>query len=51
MYGQIGFLKTDRGLLCTADLVHCFFDLVSYSIQTEIIKYILIQEEIAGFEF
>ena len=40
MYGKIEVLKTDRGLLCTPDLVYCFFELVSYSFQTESIKYI-----------
>ena len=31
--------RTDRGLLCTADLVYCFFELVSYSFQRESLKY------------
>ena len=34
-----GFLKTDHGLLCTPDLVYCFFELVSYSFQRESIEY------------
>ena len=36
-----GFLKIDHGLLCTPDLVYCFFELVNYSFQllTESIKY------------
>ena len=34
-----GFLKTDHGLLCTPDLVYCFFELISYSFQRESIKY------------
>ena len=33
-----GFLKTDHGLLCTPDLVYCFFELVSYSFQRESIE-------------
>ena len=33
------FLKADHGLLCTSDLVYCFFELVSYSFQRESIKY------------
>ena len=33
------FLKADHGLLCTSDLVYCFFELVSYSFQGESIKY------------
>ena len=37
MYGD--FLNTDHGLLCTPDLVYCFFQLVSYSFQIESIKY------------
>ena len=32
-------LKTDHGLLCTPDLVYCFFELLSYSFQRESIKY------------
>ena len=34
-----GFLKSDHRLLCTPDLVYCFFELVSNSFQLEIIKY------------
>ena len=35
-----GFLKTVRtGLLCTPDLVYCFFELISYSFQGERGKY------------
>ena len=33
------FLKTVQGLLCTPDLVYCFFELVSYFSQRESIKY------------
>ena len=33
------FLKTYHGVLCTPDLVYCFFELVSYSFQRESIKY------------
>ena len=33
------FLKTDHGLFCTADLVYCFLEIVSYSFQRETIKY------------
>ena len=40
MYEKIKVsLRTDRGLLCTADLVYCFFELVSYSFQRESLKY------------
>ena len=46
-----GFLKTDHGLLCTPDLVYCFFELVSYSFQKEKASNIWIQEELGGFEF
>ena len=34
-----GFLKTDHVVLCTPDLVYCFFELISYSFQRESIKY------------
>ena len=37
------FLKTDHGLLCTPDLMYCFFE--------EEASNIWIQEELAGFEF
>ena len=40
MYEKIKVsLRTDRELLCTADLVYCFFKLVSYSFQRESLKY------------
>ena len=34
----MGFQKNDHGLLCTPDLVYCFFEFVSYYFQRESIK-------------
>ena len=41
MYGKnSGFLKSNKGLLCTSDLVCTFFKLISYIFQKESDKYI-----------
>ena len=34
------FSKTDHGILCTPDLVYCFFEFISYTFQRESVKYI-----------
>ena len=36
MYGRN---QADHGLLCTPDLVYCFFEFVSYTFQKESVEY------------
>ena len=41
MYGgKSSFRKTDHGLLCTPDLVYCFFEFITYTFQIERVNYI-----------
>ena len=43
MYGRN---QADHGLLCTPDLVYCFFEFVSYTFQKESVKYMKCMGEI-----
>ena len=40
VWEKSSFRKTDHGLLCTPDLVYCFFEFISYTFQRESVKYI-----------
>ena len=40
VWEKSSFWKTAHGLLCTPDLVYCFFEFISYTFQRESVKYI-----------
>ena len=42
MYGRN---QADHGLLCTPDLVYCFFEFVSYTFEKESVKYMNFEKQ------